>query len=139
MAIVLHALRATLAQVRLVSQSIAVTRLLGVTIPFVWLRAAIGLLLMPFVVDPTLAGQIQDLFKTPATADPTGNGSKATHEGLLIDAFGPEVSTAAPTPHTGSGPGDDATTEDDKRLNRAARRAQQRENAQAKRTQHPHH
>lgn len=139
MAIVLQALRATLAQVRLVSQSIAVTRLLGVMIPIVWLRAAIGLLLMPFVVDPTLARQVQDFIKTPATPDPTGNGSNATHDGLLIDAFGPEVSTDAPTPFNGNGPGDDATTEDDQRLNRAARRAQQREEAQAKRTQHPHH
>ena len=140
MVIVLHALRATLAQVRLVSQSIAVTRLLGVMIPIVWLRAVIGLLMLPFVFDPTLAEQIRDLFKTPPTTpDPTGNGSNATHDGLLIDAFRPEVSIDAPTPFNGSGPGDDATTEDDQRLNRAARRAQQREDAQAKRTQHPHH
>jgi hypothetical protein len=138
MAIVLHALRATLDQVRLVSQSIAVTRLLGVMIPIVWLRAVIGLLIMPFVFDPTLAGQIRDLIKTPPTTpDPTGNGTN-NQEGLLIDAFGPEVSPDAPTPSNGNSPGDDATTEDDQRLNRAARRAQQREDAQAKRTQHPH-
>ena len=136
MVVVLHALRAALAQVRLVSQSIAVTRLLNILIPFVWLRAFIGLLLMPFVVDPTLAGQIRDFLKNPSAPYPTGNGSNATHDGLLIDAFGPEVSTDAPMPSNGNGLDDDA--QDDQRLNRAARRAQQREGAQAKR-QHPHY
>jgi len=139
MAIVLHALRATLAQVRLVSQSIAVTRLLGVLIPIVWLRAVIALLVLPFVFDPSLVGQIREFIKPPVSPDPMGNRSNATHDGLLIDAFGPELSTDAPTHSNGNGPGDDATTASDQRMNRAARRAQQREIAQAKRTQHPHH
>ena len=149
---IVKAVRATLALVRPVSQGVVSSRLLTALVPIAWLRAVIGLLLMPFVVDPTLVGNVRDWSSTPP-AEPRddanisngngtddahatgndGNGRDGTQNGLPIDAFDPPVPTEAPAPTNGKRPTDGAVAEDPP-MNRASRRAQQRDEAQARRT-----
>jgi hypothetical protein len=147
-----HALRATLALVRPISQGFVAHRMLGLLVPILWLRTLIGLLVMPLLVDTGLAHGVRDIVN-PQPAEPntnasngnsrgahtgaddshvTGNkGSDGNHNGLLIDALTTPVSTEVPKPTNGSHPSEGA--DEDHFLNRAARRAQQREDAQAKR------
>ena len=146
---VVQTLRATVALVRPISQGFVAHRLLGALVPILWLRTVIGLLVMPMLIDTALADGVRDLASTPpagpttpssASRDngsdgnaPTGNGTHdATDTGLPIDAFGP--ATEVPMPTNGSLPTDEAIAEEDPPLNRAARRAQQRQDAQARRT-----
>ena len=120
MAPVARALRACSALVRPVSWGLVAHRLLGALVPILWVRAVIGLVLIPFLVDSTLAGNVRDSGRTPCTKpDQASSGGK----GLLIEAV--------PTPSNGNAP-----EQFDEALNRASRRAQQREDALARR-QHP--
>jgi hypothetical protein len=147
-----HALRATVALVRPISQGFVAHRLLGLLVPILWLRTLIGLLVMPLLVDTGLAHGVRDQVSTPP-AEPntkasngnsrgahsdtddshvTGNkDSDGNHEGLLIDALTTPLPSEVPKPTNGSHPTQGA--DEDQSLNRAARRAQQREDAQAKR------
>jgi hypothetical protein len=129
MAPVVHALKATIALVRPVSWGFVTHRLLGALIPIVWIRAVIGLVLMPFLVDSTLAGNVRDSVWTPSTdkAD-----SDVTSDGLLIDT----LATPVPMDSTGNASGADQPDDEEPPLNRASRRAQQREDAHAWRMQH---
>jgi hypothetical protein len=132
---VLQSSRATWALVRPVSQGLVTHRLLLALVPIPWLRLVIECLVILLVVDPTLVGKLRDRVQTPPA---TSNGTKATPEGLLIDAFGSPITTNIPKPSNGSRPTDGSTIEQDQPLNRAERRAQQRQDAQAKRNHHPH-
>ena len=117
---IVNAVRATLALVRPFTQGFVVSRILSALVPVMWVRAVIGLVLMPFLVDSTLAGNVRDSGRTPCTKpDQASSGGK----GLLIEAV--------PTPSNGNAP-----EQFDEALNRASRRAQQREDALARR-QHP--
>ena len=125
-----QALDATLALVRPVSWALVAHRLLGALVPIVWLRMVFEFLAMPFLIDTTLAGSLWDFASTapdsPDQGSPEeGDGTKAD---LLINVFG----TPAPNRHAPS----DESAEGEQPLNRASRRAQQREDAHAWRTQH---
>jgi len=130
MAPLTQAVKATIALVRPVSWGFVTHRLLGALIPIVWLRNVIALLVMPFLVDSTLAGNVRDSVWTPSTdkAD-----SDVTSDGLLIDT----LATPVPMDSTGNALGADQPDDDEPPLNRASRRAQQREDAHAWRIQHP--
>ena len=145
MAPVVHALKATLALVHPVSSGFVTHRLLQSLIPVLWFRLVFEFLFMPFLVDFNLAGNVWDWATTqPASAEPTTTANTQGTDGaegdLLINTFG----TANPTP-SGTVPSDIAQsdvaeqgsdTEQDEEepfLNRAERRAQQRED---KRNQH---
>ena len=130
MAPVAKALKATLALVRPVSWGFATHRLLGALVPIVWLRAVVELLVMPFLVDSTLAGNVRDSVWTPPTDQAN---SDVTSDGLLIDV----LATPIPKSTNGSAPGPDQLDDEEPSLNRASRRAQQRDDAQARRPQHP--
>jgi hypothetical protein len=134
---VVHALKATLALVRPVSRGFVANRLLGALVPVLWLRAVIGFLFMPLLVDSTVAGTVWEWATTqPADADPATDDNQGTDDAegdLLINTFG---ATAMPT---GTVPseiaqadvveqGSDAEQDEEEPfLNRAERRAQQRE------------
>ena len=124
MAPVARALKATLALVRPVSWGFVTHRLLGTLVPIVWLRAVVELLVMPFLVDTTLAGNVRDSVWTPST-------DQANSDGLLVNSL------ARPFPRStnGSAPGLDQFDDEEPPLNRASRRAQQREDAHAWRVQ----
>ena len=62
---IVHALQATLALVRPVSQGFVAHRLLCALAPILWLRTVIGLLVMPLLIDAAPADGVQDLVKTP--------------------------------------------------------------------------
>lgn len=146
---VAHVLQATMAFVRPISQAFVAHRLLRLWVPILWLRSLIGFLVMPLLINTGLVQGVEDLVSTPP-AEPTsnGNGSNApggngtahatsndgsgardvTLTGLLLDTFAAEV----PMPTNGDGQ-TDGTDDDDPALNRAARRAQQRQDAQARR------
>ena len=146
-----HVLQATMALVRPISQGFVAHRLLRLLIPILWLRTLIGVLVMPLLIDTGLVQGVRDLGSTPPAEPttngngsngnaPTGNGTDdatgndrtdardVTLTGLLLDTFDAEV----PMPTNGNGT-TDSTDDDDPALNRAARRAQQRQDAQAKR------
>jgi hypothetical protein len=146
-----HALRATLALVRPISQGFVAHRLLGLLVPILWLRTLIGLLVMPLLVDTGLAKGVRDLVNTTPAEQTTSNGngggphtrsedspvtgnkgSDGNHDGLLIDGLTTPLPTEVPKSTNGSHPTEGA--DEDQSLNRAARRAQQREDAQAKRS-----
>jgi hypothetical protein len=130
MAPLAQAVKATIALVHPVSWGFVTHRLLGALIPIVWLRNVIALLVMPFLVDSTLAGNVRDSVWTPSTdkAD-----SDVTSDGLLIDT----LATPVPMDSTGNASGADQPDDEEPPLNRASRRAQQREDAHAWRMQHP--
>jgi hypothetical protein len=126
-----QALDATLALVRPVSSGLVTHRLLGVLVPIVWLRMVFELLVMPFLIDTSLAGSLWDFVST--APDSSEQASAEENEGasadLLVKAF------ATPTPN-GHARSEDRSADDEEPLNRASRRAQQREDAHAWRTQH---
>jgi len=125
-----QALKATLALVRPVSWGFVTHRLLGTLVPIVWLRAVVELLVMPFLVDSSLAGSVRDSVWTPCTDQANGD---VTSDGLLIDV----LATPMPKSTNGSAPGPEQFDDEEPPLNRASRRAQQRDDAQARRPQHP--
>src|SRR5450759_1060381 len=120
MAPVAKALKATLALVRPVSWGFVTHRLLGALVPIVWLRAVVELLVMPFLVDSSLAGNVRDSVWTPCTDQAD---SDVTSDGLLIDVLATPTSKST----NGSAQGPDQFDEGGPSLNRASRRAQQRE------------
>lgn len=130
MAPVTRALRACAALVRPVSWGFVTHRLLGALVPILWVRAVVELLVMPFLVDSTLAGNVRDSVWTPCTDQAD---SDVTSDGLLIDV----LATPMPKSTNGSAAGADQFDDEEPPLNRASRRAQQREEAQARRPQHP--
>jgi len=132
MAPVAQALKATLALVRPVSWGFVTHRLLGALVPIVWLRAVVELLVMPFLVDSTLAGNVRDCMWTPPT-DQANSDVTSDGDGLLIDI----LATPIPKSTNGSASGPDQPDDEEPSLNRASRRAQQRDDAQARRPQHP--
>jgi len=127
---VAKAVKATLALVRPVSWGFVTHRLLGALVPIVWLRAVVELLVMPFLVDSTLAGNVRDSVWTPPTDQADGD---ATSDGLLIDVLATPIANST----NGSASGPDQPDDEEPPLNRASRRAQQRDDAQARRPQHP--
>lgn len=87
MAPVMHALRATLALVRPVSQGLVASRLAAL-VPVLWLRAVIGIMLMPFLIDSTVIGNVW-AWATAQPAPPSSDDAKGTDDGdLLINTFG---------------------------------------------------
>ena len=136
MAPVVHAFRATLALVRPVSRGFVANRLLATLVPVLWLRAMIGFLFMPFLVDFNLAGNVWDWATTqPADADPaTTDDTQGTDDAegdLLITTFGATAmpSGTVPSDLAQSDVAEDDTEQDEEEpfLNRSERRAQQRE------------
>ena len=79
-----QAVKATLALVRPVSWGFVTHRLLGALIPIVWLRAVVELLVMPFLVDSTLAGNVRDSVWTPSTDQAN---SDVISDGLLVNSL----------------------------------------------------
>src|ERR1035437_798965 len=123
---VAQALKSTLALVRPISWGFVAHRLLQAVVPIVWLRNVIALLAMPFLADSTLAGKVGNFVST-SSADSDTARTDETSADLLINTIGNGV------PENGNVPSDA-----DDGLNRAERRAQQREDAHAKRVQqHP--
>ena len=127
MAPVTRALKATLALVRPVSWGLVTHRLLGALVPIMWVRAVIGLVLMPFLIDTSLAGSLWDFAST--APDSSEQARAEDNEGspadLPVNAFG------TPNGHARS----EGSVDDELPLNRGSRRAQQREDAHAWRTQ----
>jgi len=123
-------LDATLALVRPVSWGVVTHRLLGALVPIAWLKTVFELLVMPFLIDTGLAGSLWDFASSQqADADEAGTeDNEGNSADLLVNAFG----TATADGHARS----DESAEDEQPLNRASRRAQQREDAHAWRTQH---
>jgi hypothetical protein len=130
MAPVAKAVKATIALVRPVSWGFVTHRLLGALVPIVWLRAVVELLVMPFLVDSSLAGNVRDSVWTPYTDQAD---SDVTSDGLLIDVLATPTSKST----NGSAQGLEQFDDEEPPLNRASRRAQQRDDAQARRPQHP--
>jgi hypothetical protein len=132
MAPVVHALQATLALVRPISQGFVAHRLLRTLVPIVWLRLVFELLVMPFVMDSSLAGNVRDAAEDHHT-DSDQTKRVGAHADLLVN-----TGTDAPTP-SGHAPDHGAEQADHAQptMNRASRRAQQREDAQAKRSPNP--
>jgi hypothetical protein len=145
MAPVVHALRATLALVRPVSQGLVASRLLAALVPILWLRAVIGFMFMPFLVDSTMVGKVWD-WATAQPATPKNDDTEGTDDGdLLINTLGiPMPGSAVPCDKQTNvveqsdviGQADDSEADEDQHLNRASRRAQQREDAHPWRMQH---
>ena len=117
-----QALTATLALVRPISWGLVAHRLLQALVPIVWLRNVIALLVVPFLADSTLAGTIGNFVST-SSANSFAARTDDTSGDLPINAFRNSV------PANGNVPSDA-----DDGLNRAERRAQQREE---RRTQYP--
>jgi hypothetical protein len=130
MAPVTQAVKATIALVRPVSWVLVTHRVLGALVPIVWLRAVVELLVMPFLVDSSLAGNVRDSVWTPGTDQTNGD---VTSDGLLIDVLATPTSRST----NESAPGLEQLDDEEPPLNRASRRAQQRDDAAARRPQHP--
>ena len=130
MAPVVSALRAALALLRPISHGFVAHKVLRGLVPILWLRTLIGLLLIPFLADSTLAGKVHEFVRTPE-ADVTRDRNLDT-----LAAFGP--TKVVPMPGNANTPNGDGEQTDDPSLNRASRRAQQREDARAKRTPQRH-
>jgi hypothetical protein len=144
---VIHAFKATLALVRPVSRGFVVNRLLAAFVPVLLLRAIIGFLFMPLLVDTNLAGTVWDWATAqPANADPASSydtrGADNAEGDLLTQTFGSAIpmpgvkDLPSETLQSDVGEQGDDTEQDDEELflNRAERRAQQRED---KRNQRP--
>jgi hypothetical protein len=136
---VVHALKATLALVHPVSSGIVTHRLLQALIPMVWFRLVFEFLFMPFLVDFNLVGNVWDWATTqPATPDMNTTdeteGTDSAQGDLLINTFGAAAMPTGTFPSETAEQADMAeqgndTEQDDEELflNRAERRAQQRE------------
>jgi hypothetical protein len=144
---VIHGLRATLALVRPVSHGFVANRLLAALVPVLWLRAMMAFLVMPFLVDSTVLGTVWEWASTPTDSDPSNDtqGADDAQGDLLISTLGnaipmpgrevpsdveqPDAEDADVVEQVNEEPADE-----DQHLNRAERRAQQRDD---KRNQHP--
>jgi hypothetical protein len=152
MAPVVQALKATLALVRPVSRGFVTHRLLQALIPMVWFRLVFEVLFMPFLVDFNLVGNVWDWVTTQtADADPTATDNTQGTDDDRSDVVISTLGDAIPMPGR-EVPGDveqpdteeadvveqvqQEPTDEDHHLNRASRRAQQREDAHAWRMQH---
>jgi hypothetical protein len=118
---VAQALKSTGALVRPISWGLVAYRLLQAVVPIVWLRNVIALLVVPFAADSTLADTIGNFVGTSSAASFAAR-TDDTSADLLIN-------TGNGVPANGNLPSDA-----DDGLNRAERRAQQREE---RRTQYP--
>ncbi|MGO4341542.1 hypothetical protein [Pedococcus sp. 2YAF34] len=121
--------------VRPVSHSVVVHRLVGLLVPSLWVRVALELLALPLLLVPALPGQVRaGLRPTPSSA-PTPVPVQAP--GAAGAANGEATQQAPTAPET-----DDATLVATpvaaEPLNRAERRAQQQEQARAKRASARH-
>ena len=123
-----QALHATLAMVRPVSWGLVGHRLLGALVPIAWLRTVLELLITPFLIDTNLAGNLWDFASTAPDSPEQASAEEgeSTQADLLVNAFG------TPNGHAPS----DESAEGEQPLNRASRRAQQREDAHARHAQH---
>lgn len=119
-------LDATLAFVRPVSWGMVTHRLLAALVLIVWLRTIFELLIAPFLIDTTLAGSLWDFASNPQADGDQKRTEGDTPAGLVVNGFG------TPNGHVPS----DNHADDQEPLNRASRRAQQREDAHARRAQH---
>jgi len=128
MAPIARALQTTLGLARPVSWGVVVHRLLGALVPIVWLRAVVELLVMPFVVDSNLAVNVRDSVRISS-----GDSNPADSDGPLVSS----MATPIPMSTNGNAQGAQQPDDEDPPLNRASRRAQQRDDAQARRTQRP--
>jgi len=136
---VVHVLKAAVALVRPVSRGFVANRLLAALVPVVWLRAVIGLLFTPFLVDFNLGGNIWDWATTqPADSDPARSydtqGTDDAKGDLLTQTFGSAIPMPAGTvpsdiaqSDVAERDGDNEQDDEEVFLNRAERRAQQRE------------
>jgi hypothetical protein len=131
MAPVVHVLKAAVALVRPVSQGFVANRLLAALVPVMWLRAIIGFLFTPFLVDFNLAGNVWDWATTqpsdPTTADNT-QGTDDAEGDLVIKTFGATAGTVFSGGEQADVAEDDPEQDEEEPfLNRAERRAKQRE------------
>jgi hypothetical protein len=145
MAPVVHALKATIALVRPVSQGFVVNRLLAALVPVRWLRAMIAFLVMPFLVDSTVLGTVWE-WGTARPTSPSSDATEVTDDGdLLINTFAipmpgrtvpSDVEQAEVAEQADAvDQADQELADEDRHMNRASRRAQQREDAHAWRMQ----
>ena len=134
-----------------VSSGFVTHRLLQALIPMVWFRLVFEFLFMPFLVDFNLVGNVWDWVSTPTGSCPTNTDAGGTDDAqgdLVISTSG----NAIPMPGK-EVPGDveqpdadaaevveqvnDEPADEYQHFNRASRRAQQREDAHARRMQRP--
>jgi hypothetical protein len=146
---VVQALKSTVALVHPVSSGFVTHRLLQALIPVVWFRLVFEVLFMPFLVDSTVLGTVWEWASTPTDSAPSNetHGTDDAQGDVVIST----LSDAIPMP--GREVPDDLEQADaeeadvveqaneepadeDHHLNRASRRAQQREDAHARRM-HP--
>jgi hypothetical protein len=151
MAPVVQAFKATLALVHPVSSGFVTHRLLQVLIPVVWFRLVFEFLFMPFLVDFNLVADVWNWVSTPTGSCPTNSDAEGTDDAqgdLVISTLGDAIPMPGRTV-----PGDveqhdaeeadvveqvnEEPADEDQHLNRASRRAQQRDDAHARRMQHP--
>ncbi len=139
MAPVVKAVRATVALVRPVSRGLVAHRLLGALVPVLWLRTVIGLLLAPFLIDSDLVVSVREWVSTATASDPTAVHEDEGTDNAQGDLLADTLSADQPIPSKANVPTDDVEqdAEDEEFLNRAERRAHQREDAHAKRMQRP--
>jgi hypothetical protein len=145
MAPVVHAIKATLALVRPVGLGCVANRLLAALVPVPWLRAMIAFLVMPFLVNSTLVGNVWE-WATTRPATPKSNDTEGADDGdLLINTFAiPMPGRTVPSDEQPEVAEQDNTQDDNEPAdeepfsNRASRRAQQREDAHAWRMQQQH-
>jgi hypothetical protein len=132
---VVHGLKATLSLVRPVSQGLVAHRLLAALVPVFWLRLVFELVLMPLVVDPALVGQVREATQQTTDSEQQSTDDTAGNQGQsLIDTLGAIPSSNGSSPRESaeqSGGAEVATGEEEPFLNRASRRAKQREDAHA--------
>jgi hypothetical protein len=142
-----HTFGAALALVRPVSQGFVANRLLAALVPILWLRAVIGFLFIPFLVDSTVVGNMWN-WATARPSTPQNDDTEGTDDSdLLMSTFAvPMPGRTVPSDvqpaevAEQADPVDQADQEladGEPSLNRASRRAQQREDAHVWRMQHP--
>ena len=140
---VLPAFAAAATLTRPVSHALLAHRVLARLIPAAWLRVLLEAVLVPFVVDPSLAGRVggaaaprrgQD--PTHAAGRPQGTRTAGKHRPFPATTVAAEPGEPAATPKLDNleNPWDTWDGKDLQPLNRAERRAHQRTQAQAKRS-----
>jgi len=139
MAPVVKALKATVALVRPVSQGVVAHRLLQALVPVLWLRTMIEVLLAPFLIDSDLVGSVKEWVSTATDSDPTAVHEDEGTDNAQGDLLADTLSADQPIPSNANVPSDDVEQDagDEEFLNRAERRAQQREDTHTKRVQRP--
>ena len=124
---VIRGARALAGLVRPLSQSVVVHRLLGLLIPTAWIRVAVEVLAMPLVIGVGMPRMVRPAGKCqPATASAASHGVPAAPAAEAADpATAPDAVLDGPWSHK------EAV---DAPLNRAERRAQQQQEARARRS-----